>query len=277
MRLDYPKIPARQHNLYWHNQQVVVTLKHCELLRIPIPILWRIRHMVEGVVTRVNKIAARILERLMTRMAVALMVAVAWGVVDTPQQTDFDKAIQTVPEGETVHMTLSVSRPLWDLPTVLSNSDAVIEGKVTNARAEVTNLPYQVSTRLVIVVDEVWFDRRAQSPTAAATLEPATAGVTTDRIVVLQPGGRLEYSGRFIEVQDSGFPILPVGSNVVLFLNKSASGLMEIVDGPHGAFVKEGQSIRSLLPPGHELRGSYDGLDRATLKLMVEKALAEVR
>ena len=214
----------------------------------------------------------------MTRMAVVLMVAVTWCVVDTAQQTDLEKLIENVPVGETVRIALSASRPLWDLPTVLSNSDAIIEGKVTSSRSEAAGLPYRVSTRLVIVVDEMWLDRRAPSATAGATLEPAAAGATLERVVVRQPGGRLEYRGRFVEVQDDSFPIFSVGTDVVLFLNKGdGGGLMEIVDGPHGAFVKEGQSIKSLLPPLHELRGRYEGLDRASFKLMVAKAFAEAR
>lgn len=214
----------------------------------------------------------------MTRMAVVLIVAVSWGLVGTAQQTDLDNLIQNVPAGETVRIGLSVRRPLWDLPTVLSNSDAIIEGKVTSARSEATGLPYRISTRLVIVVDEMWLDRRAPAATADATVEPATAGATLERVVVRQPGGRLEYRGRFVEVQDDSFPIFSVGTDVVLFLNKGdGGGLMEIVDGPHGAFVKEGQSIKSLLPTWHELRGRYEGLDRASFKLMVANALAEAR
>ena len=52
---------------------------------------------------------------------------------------------------------------------------------------------------------------------------------------------------------------------------------MEIVDGPYGAFVKEGLRIKSLLPTWHELRGRYEALDRDSLKSMVAKALAEAR
>ena len=67
----------------------------------------------------------------MARMVVVLMVAVSSGVFDTPQRTRLDELIQDVPFGETVQIALSASRPLWDLPTVLSNSDAIIEGRVT--------------------------------------------------------------------------------------------------------------------------------------------------
>jgi hypothetical protein len=96
--------------------------------------------------------------------------------------------------------------------------------------------------------------------------------------VVRQPGGRVEYRGRFIEVRDDSFPVFSVGTNVVLFLSKGDGGdWMEIVNGPHGAFVKEGQRIKSLLPIWHELRGRYEGLDRDSLKSMVAKALAEAR
>ena len=133
-------------------------------------------------------------------------------------------------------------------------SDAIVEGRVTKRRSEATGLPYHVSTSLVIVVNEVWLDRRAP---------PATARATLERVVVRQPGGRLEYRGRFVEVKDDSFPVFSVGTDVVLFLSKSDGGdLMEIVDGPYGAFVKEGQSIKSLLPTWHELRGRYEGLDR---------------
>jgi len=107
---------------------------------------------------------------------------------------------------------------------------------------------------------------------------PDGAGATLERVVVRQPGGRAEYRGRFIEVQDNSFPVFAVGTDVVLFLSKGEGGdWMEIVDGPYGAFVKEGQSITSLLPTWHQLRGRYDGLDRDSLKSMVAKALAEAR
>ena len=96
--------------------------------------------------------------------------------------------------------------------------------------------------------------------------------------MVRQPGGRVEYRGRFVEVQDDSFPVFSVGTNVVLFLSKGDGGdLMEIVDGPYGAFVKEGLRIRSLLPAWHELHGRYEALDRNSLKSMVAKALAEAR
>jgi hypothetical protein len=62
---------------------------------------------------------------------------------------------------------------------------------------------------LVIAVNEVWLDRRAP---------PNVAGATLERVVVRQPGGRLEYRGRFIEVQDDCFPVFTVGTDVVLFL-----------------------------------------------------------
>ena len=205
----------------------------------------------------------------MARMVVVLMAAVSCGVFDTPQQTRLDELIQDYAFGETVRITLSASRPLWDLPTVLSNSDAVVEGRVTSTRSEATGLPYHVSTSLVIVVSEVWLDRRAPHDGAGATLEP---------VVARQPGGRIEYRGRFIEVKDDSFPVFTVGTDVVLFLSKGdGRDWMEIVDGPFGTFIKEGLRIRSLLPAWHELHGRYDALDRDSLRSMVAKALAEAR
>ena len=205
----------------------------------------------------------------MARVLVVLMVAVSCGLFDAPQRTRLDELIQDIPFGETVHVTLSALRPLWDLPTVLSHSDAVVVGRVRSRRSEATGLPYDVSTSLVIVVNEVWLDRRAP---------PDGAGATLERVVVRQPGGRAEYRGRFIEAQDDSFPVFSVGTDVVLFLSKgNGADWMEIVDGPYGAFVKEGQSIQSLLPTWHELRGRYDGLDLDSLKSMVAKALAEAR
>ena len=205
----------------------------------------------------------------MTRIVVALVVALC-GVFDSPQQTRLDELIQNVPFGETVRIKLSARRPLWDMPTVLSNSDAIVEGTVRSVRSEASGLPDHVTTTLVIVVNEMWLDRRPVPPETAAT--------PLARVLVQQSGGRIEYQGRFIEVQDDSFPILSAGTAVVLFLCKGdGNSSMEIVDGPYGAFVKEGQSIRSLLRPGHELRGTYDGLDRDSFKSMVAKALAEVR
>jgi hypothetical protein len=164
---------------------------------------------------------------------------------------------------------LSARRPLWDLPTVLSNSDAIVEGRITSLRSEVTGGSDIVSTTLVIAVNEMWLDKRTP---------PDTAGATLERVVVRQSGGQAEYRGRFIEVQDSSFPILPVGTDVVLFLGKGdGSGWMEIVDGPYGAFLKQGESIRSLLPARNELRERYEGLDRDSFKSMVAKALQEAR
>jgi len=209
------------------------------------------------------------MEHLMTRMAVVLMVAVSSGVIDTPQRTELDELIQAVPFGETVHITLSARRPLWDMPTVLSNSDAIVEGRVRSRRSETKGLPDHVSTSLVIVVNDVWLDRRAP---------PDGGGARLERIVVRQAGGRVEYRGRFIEVQDNSFPVFTVGTDVVLFLSKGDGGdWMEIVDGPYGAFVNEGLRIRSLLPAWHELRDRYDALDRDSLRSMVAKALAEAR
>ena len=206
----------------------------------------------------------------MARIVVALVAALC-GVLDSPQQTRLDELIQNAAFGETVRITLSARRPLWDLPTVLSNADVIVEGTVRSVRSEASGLPDHVTSTLVIVVSEMWLDRRTPPSDTAAT-PPA-------RVVVRQSGGRIEYQGRFIEVQDDSFPILSVGTDVVLFLNKSGDGnsSMEIVDGPYGAFVKEGQSIRSLLGPGHELRGTYDGLDRDSFKLTVAKALADAR
>ena len=205
----------------------------------------------------------------MARLIAVLIVALFCGVFDTPQQARLDELIQNVSFGETVHPILSVLRPLWDLPTVVSYSDAIVEGRVRSRRSDPTGLPDYVSTSLVIVVNEVWLDRRARPDGADAPLE---------RVVVRQAGGRIEYRGRFIEVQDNSFPVFAVGTEVVLFLSKGEGGdWMEIVDGPYGAFIKEGESIRSLLPPGHKLRGGYDGLDRDSLKSMVAKALAEAR
>ena len=204
----------------------------------------------------------------MARMIVVLLVAISCGVFDAPQ-TELDELIKNVPFGETVQVSLSSTWPSWDMPTVLANSDAIVEGRVTNRRPEATGLPYHVSTRLVIVVNEIWLDRRVPEATAGATLE---------RVVVRQPGGRLEYQGRFVEATDGTFPALPVGTDLVLFLTKGdGADVMEIVDGPYGAFVREGQRVKSLLPTWHELRGRYDGLDRSSFKLMVTKALAEAR
>ena len=205
----------------------------------------------------------------MTRLVIVLMAVVSCGVFGTPQQTRLDELIQNYAFGETVRIMLSGSRPSWDMPTVLSNSDAVVEGRVRSRRSEATGLPYHVSTSLVIVVNEVWLDRRAP---------PDGVGATLERVVVRQAGGRLEYRGRFIEVQDDSFPVFAVGTEVVLFLSKSDGGdSMEIVDGPHGAFVKEGPRIKSLLPAWHELHSRYEALDRDSLKSMVAKALAEAR
>jgi hypothetical protein len=204
----------------------------------------------------------------MARVLVVLMVAASCGLFDAPQRIRLDELIHDIPFGETVHVTLSALRPLWDLPTVLSHSDAVVVGRVRSRRSEATGLPYDVSTSLVIVVNEVWLDRRA----------PPDGGGALERVVVRQPGGRAEYRGRFIEVQDNSFPVFSVGTDVVLFLSKGdGADWMEIVDGPHGAFVKEGQSIKSLLPTWHELRGRYDGLDLDSLKSLVAKALADAR
>lgn len=158
---------------------------------------------------------------------------------------------------------------MWDMPTVLANSDAIVEGRVTNVRSEATGLPHHVSTTLVIVVNEMWLDRRGPQATPQTTLE---------QVVVRQPGGRLEYRGRFVEVQDDSLPMFSAGTDVVLFLRKvEGSDLMEIVDGPYGAFVREGERLNSLLPTWHELRGQYEGLDRGSFKSMVAKALAEAR
>jgi hypothetical protein len=66
----------------------------------------------------------------MTRVAVVLMVAVSFGVRNSPQQTRLDELIQNVAFGETVQITLSGRGPSWDMPTVLSNSEAVVEGIV---------------------------------------------------------------------------------------------------------------------------------------------------
>jgi hypothetical protein len=214
--------------------------------------------------------ATKALERFMARILVALVAALC-GVLDSPQQTRLDELIQNVPLGETVRITLSARRPLCDLPTVLSNSDLVVDGTVSSVRSEASGLPDHVTTTLVIVVNDMWLDRR--------TPPPETAAAPPARVVVRQSGGRIEYQGRFIEVQDNSFPILSAGTDVVLFLSKGGDGStsMEIVDGPYGAFVKDGQSIRSLLRPGHELRGTYDGLDRDSFKSLVAKTLAEAR
>src|SRR5262245_11368493 len=135
----------------------------------------------------------------MTRAIMALMVSVCV-VFTTAAQTRLDEFIKDVPAGETVQIKLSARRPSWDIPTILSNTDAIIEGRVASIRSEATGLPDHVSTRLVIVVNEVWLDKRAILTTPDGALE---------RVVVRQPGGRLAYRERFVEVFVDSFPILP--------------------------------------------------------------------
>jgi len=70
----------------------------------------------------------------MTLLVVASIVAVC-GVPGAPQQTRLEELIRDVPVGEKVCMALSASRPFWDMQTVLSHSDAVVEGTIANVRS----------------------------------------------------------------------------------------------------------------------------------------------
>jgi hypothetical protein len=200
--------------------------------------------------------------------ALATMLVICCSTFVWAQQSMLDEWVKDIPVGETVSITSAVTRASMDVQSVAAASDMVVDGRVTRTTAVASVAPAKVSTNIVIAVNSVWADR---------TSDPSKPRPAIQTLTVQQPGGRLEYQGRIIEVRDPSFPIFRAGTELILFLSKGEDDAMTIVGGPYGAFVKESGRLKSLLPSGHELHSRYDGLELSTFRSLVTEAMAGAR
>ena len=73
--------------------------------------------------------------------------------------------------------------------------------------------------------------------------------VTGPTIMIRQIGGSLVFEGHRVTTEESGFPLLEIGKEYVLFLTKSpVLDRFEVVSGPQGTFEATGDSLKQVSP-----------------------------
>jgi hypothetical protein len=171
--------------------------------------------------------------------------------------------VQELRPGEELSINLSPLIPSTDLPAVISSSDLVILGRVEKARSSLTRENSSISTTYDIKVGQVLYSKNAAMSSPQQGVPP-TVYVTT-------PGGTLTIDGHVVHLVDTSLPAFHPGADVVLCITSGSAipGGNAIVYGPYGAFLVEGNRVRSLATDG-AIRRKYDGMDVSAFSAIIQ-------
>jgi hypothetical protein len=146
---------------------------------------------------------------------------------------------------------------------VISASDLIILGRVEKARSSLTRENSSISTTYDIKVGQVLYSKNAAMSSPQQGVPP-TVYVTT-------PGGTLTIDGHPVHLVDTSLPAFHPGADVVLCITSDGAGGNRIVSGPYGAFLVEGNRVRSLAADRDGTIGrKYDGMDVSAFRAIIQ-------